>query len=1078
MGEVKQRTMFEASGFFSIRTPLLPFEELLKWGEGLEAPSALGGGDDLRRAVRSDRIRLRSRMAAALTIPAVREALSIASPDIDERLELWMRDPEGKRGRGIELALVRYFVRMAGRATPFGLFAGCSIGKTGTHTRLVLEARGAYRRHTRLDMGYLCALTDVLGVAAELKEALAYRPNSSLYHAAGRIRYIESRSQGSARTHHLVAVDETDALDRALVAARGGAQIAPIVFAVVAGDPEITPEDARQFVAELIERQILVPDLQVKVTGPEALGDLIEQLAAFPGMTHVAARLEHVRAELQQLDAGGVGAGPDRYSAVAAQLRSLPAEVEPSRLFHVDMTKPMSAASLGTAPLKEIQRGTDLLHRLSRSRQDGLSRFREAFSARYGDREVPLVEALDEEMGIGYESAHGSTAEVAPLLRDLAFPPTAAEDSATVDGRHAVLLHKLARALTLGSYEVELGPEDLKEMEAETPLPLPDAFAACVVLAATSEAAVARGDFRVVMKSISGPSGAVFLGRFCHDDETLREQVERHLRAEEALAPDAVFAEVVHLPGEEWLGNILRRPSLRKYEIPFLGLSGAPAECQIPVTDLLVSVSDGRVLLRSARLGREVIPRLTSAHYYDHPQLLGTYRFLCALQRQGVASWLAWQWGPLERSPFLPRVSAGRLILSLARWNISRSEARGLSWQGDAERFLAVQEWRSERSLPRFVGLLDGDNKLLVDLDNALCVDALLEQLMKAERAVLEELYPLPEEMLSTGPEGHYVHELIVPFVRVRQATRHRPTAGAKPRPRALRTFAPGSEWLYVKLYTGSATADQLLRELISPAAAAAIQSGAADAWFFVRYGDPDWHLRLRLHGSPEGLCGRVLPSLHAAVAPLLAGGRLWRMQLDTYEREVERYGGVEAATIAERLFHADSAAVLDIINDYQGDEGAEARWRLGLLGADLLLSDLGFDLETKRGIVANGRKALLREFRCDAAFKRQLSEKYRSERKDLELLLAQGHGRERFLERGVAALRRRSQQIEPLVDELRKYERDGLLSRPVEELAASYTHMHLNRILRSAHRAQELVIYDFLNRIYESRAIRARGEA
>ncbi len=40
---------------------------------------------------------------------------------------------------------------------------------------------------------------------------------------------------------------------------------------------------------------------------------------------------------------------------------------------------------------------------------------------------------------------------------------------------------------------------------------------------------------------------------------------------------------------------------------------------------------------------------------------------------------------------------------------------------------------------------------------------------------------------------------------------------------------------------------------------------------------------------------------------------------------------------------------------------------------------------------------------------------------------------------------------------------------------APSYLHMHANRLLRSAHGAQELVLYDFLCRLYESRAARAR---
>jgi hypothetical protein len=57
----------------------------------------------------------------------------------------------------------------------------------------------------------------------------------------------------------------------------------------------------------------------------------------------------------------------------------------------------------------------------------------------------------------------------------------------------------------------------------------------------------------------------------------------------------------------------------------------------------------------------------------------------------------------------------------------------------------------------------------------------------------------------------------------------------------------------------------------------------------------------------------------------------------------------------------------------------------------------------------------------------------------------------------------------------LRDWAAGDHLSPSLMEVAASYLHMHANRLLRSAHRAQEMVLYDFLARLYESRA--ARGQ-
>jgi lantibiotic biosynthesis protein len=130
-----------ASGFFAFRTPLLPFDELVAWGDGLQATSALHDPARLEMAFAADRGRLCDRLRTLFARTEVREALFVASPGLEEQLDRWSRDAESETGRKIERSLARYFLRMAGRATPFGLFAGCSVGEMGDTTRLIVAER-------------------------------------------------------------------------------------------------------------------------------------------------------------------------------------------------------------------------------------------------------------------------------------------------------------------------------------------------------------------------------------------------------------------------------------------------------------------------------------------------------------------------------------------------------------------------------------------------------------------------------------------------------------------------------------------------------------------------------------------------------------------------------------------------------------------------------------------------------------------------------------------------------------------------------------------------------------------------
>ena len=395
-------------------------------------------------------------------------------------------------------------------------------------------------------------------------------------------------------------------------------------------------------------------------------------------------------------------------------------------------------------------------------KEDDLSRFREAFLARYERREIPLTEALDEEIGIGFPPSDAGAAGEGPLIKGLDLPESLRETTPW-EAREKLLLRKLAQAQSNGVLEMALEERDLEELSRKDAPPPPDAFAVMASIAAASEEALSGGDFRVLWTGTDGPSGARVLGRFCQADAVLRRHVEEHLRAEEALSPDAVFAEVVHLP-EGRVGNVLLRPVLRDYEIPFLGCSGAAPDRQIPITDLFVSVADNRIVLRSALLNRRVIPRLTSAHNYSF-RGLGIYRFLGELQHQGTAS-LGWDWTPFWSAPFLPRVVVGRLVLSPARWSIGREDLKRLGDSRGAERFRAVQAWRAERGLPRLVVLSDGDNRLPIDLDNVLSVENFVHLIKDRPEASLAEMFPGPGELCARGPEGRFLHELVIPFVR------------------------------------------------------------------------------------------------------------------------------------------------------------------------------------------------------------------------------------------------------------------------------------------------------------------------
>ncbi|MEO7521813.1 MAG: thiopeptide-type bacteriocin biosynthesis protein, partial [Gemmatimonas sp.] len=559
------------------------------------------------------------------------------------------------------------------------------------------------------------------------------------------------------------------------------------------------------------------------------------------------------------------------------------------------------------------------------------------------------------------------------------------------------------------------------------------------------------------------------------DDEALHE-------------PDAVFAEIVHLPQGRF-GNFIARPRFRTYEIAFLGAGAASAEETLGLDDLFLVVRNGRLQLRSQRLAREVKPRLSNAHHpgagsYD----LAIYRFLYELQFQDV-NVMSLAVRELDLLPYSPRIMYRHLVLALARWNIEASEMHAVPQKNGQCSLESFRDWQARRGLPRYVVLEKGDNRLLLDLDNPICADILVDTIRKQPTGtVLVEQFPPPNAAPVHGPDGAHSGEFVVAMNRAhRTPQRSVEVVSSKPsalgerstlRPVPVRVgFAPGSEWVYAKLYTGHATADRLLRGSISTIVHE-LQALEPDVrWFYIRYADPDFHLRFRVHSVREEVHARLRSLLADLYTRHRGTGELHRLVLEAYEPEIDRYGGDKAIGLAEQLFAADSNATLGALeSDVLGD--ANMRWQFACAGVHRLLEDFGYPLEDRArllgGLTDSYRHAFGRHVDIQRTLRTRIAQKYRVLRPSLSLLL--GADVSSVHVDAERLLHARSLVVRRVATEYQQLERANELSRPLTVIVQSFVHMHVNRVLRSDHQRNERVLYDLLAQHY--RGSLARGRA
>lgn len=985
------------------------------------------------------------------------EAVFVASPELYQQVSNHISVKGWPLSNALFHSLVKYALRMSSRATPFGLMSGFSVGQLAESTQISFDSEQVVVRHQRLDMDCMAGLIRHINSDATIKNQLLFFPNNSRYPVGNELRYTERDDTGLSRHYFISSVSQTDYLTHLLQQTETGATLEHLACLLEqAGSPNQT---ARAFVDELVDSQLLVSELEPMLTGPSMIGRLRERLAQLQGCHSLVNRL----IQIEQLLNSTTANSRDVYSSVENLLADYTGSTVSQRLIQTDLSLNTPDNQISQNVIQTILNQVAELQNLNQSSvATQLTDFSRRFRERYDQQEIPLQLALDSDFGIGYGHSSGDQANYTPLLDSLTIPPDNSPTQFLLGPYEQLVLNKFSQALRTNESAIALTADELAPLE-ESGVPLASSFYVLGNLLSSSAANLDRGDFQFNILAAEGPSAANLLGRFCAHSPKLTSHVKRLLKREEEQQPDAIFAEIIHWPDDR-LGNILVRPVLRDYEIPYISQASVDKEHQLPLDDLLLSVqADGRLIVRSKRYGKEVVPRLSTAHNYHAG--LSTYQFLADLQRQNQGTHLGWRWGALDNQPFLPRITYKNLILSRARWTLRQHTVPTNSLNEFIEH-LAIHY-----KLPKWIAIADGDNELVLDLESLIGQQLLLDEYRRRSPLRIIEWVATPDQCWIGSENGTYVNELVIPCetrttpVPLPNQNRSSTIWGtaAPDSFSCTRSFDLGSEWLYVKLYMGVQPADDLLKTVIGPFIEQLKAQNQIELFFFIRYADPDTHLRLRFYSRRPQFYRSVLEQLYQLLAPYRQSGVIYRVQTDTYEREIERYGDNTIGD-SEQLFDADSQAILDYLKD---EISLHDRWLFALQSCDALLNNFGLSIQAKVGLLQQLQRQFLAEHRADKTLRKQLNDRYRNDRAVIDQLLSGGSSEE--LNPNAAYLQTRSRQLRAIVGRI-KASLQNTRHQPAEsQLIASYLHMSLNRLFVSQQRTHELVIYHFLTRYYES---------
>lgn len=1032
----KEEPLYSLLDYFMLRSPLMPFQVYSEMSS-LEGEQA------------------EKQLFQLMKNREIREAIYVSSPSLYHtlvKLEKFSDSP--KKNQLIKSAL-KYLIRMSTRPTPFGLCSGVEAGRIGDKTDLVIPDNGQFKKRARPDMEWLLKAISILEEEDEVLLRLQVMRNHSLYYNGTRVKLLFHTGFGQLfkdgdNYNKQPTIRFTQVVEDVFRLADKPIAFSVLVHTIKERYPQADTDTITQFIKELLKQEFLISEIRPSLMDVNPLSNLINKIIKNQIDHPILSDLQNVETLFSEYNLTTVGQGEEIFTDLKNSMKKV---TDAENLIQVDLAMNTRALTLSETVKDTVELAAETLWKLSppHSGFEHIDRYREDFVERYGTyQEVPLLTLLDEDMGLGYPATYE-------------FPPSSKSMKKTRDKftpyRTKVLLELMTRAIKDGSMEIKLTDQDIERLSGKEQMEqfepasqAPISMELYFQILAHHESDIDDGNFEMIIGGNPGSAAAgKTFGRFIDIlDDSIETKLADTSKTEQSLYKDSIFAELVYLPPAGRAANLMISKNTREYEIAVGTNSSKPAEKQIPLEDIVVGCNLESFYLKSKRLNKRIIP--VTCHMLDYSNAPNVCRFLREVALEGVRHWMPFDWGELEHSYALPGIRYKNILLSPAEWKVDPLTL-DLDQKISGKEFVDYfKKWRKEREIPRYVYQTRSDNRVLLDLENRFHLELLeydFKRLSKGQTIRITETgMKDPANLLVKNKNGDsFFAEFVFPLVKNNHITSENKLNQNKMQlkkefiPDGQRLKFPGSEWLYIKLYGMNQRVEEFLYNGFCRLAEEAKENGWADQAFFIRYIDEVPHIRIRLKGDPDLLVAKGIPSIYQWANTMKKEGLLNRMVIDTYDPEIERYGGSDLISSAETFFSKDSEAVARYLGLRRFERIDISEELFGALSVIDILE--GFSLSFIEQLNWLNDSVNYKEYKAE--FKQMKSELLRYGNTDDNWANLQKDEKGQTL---FSLMNIRKEALSIYADKVNEANRQGLLANHIDDLIGSVIHMHINRLI------------------------------
>lgn len=875
-----------------------------------------------------------------------RECILISSKNLYDTLNNFYNGKNIKKKDYFFQSIYKYLIRMSTRPTPFGLFSSINFGEyTNGETEIVLD-ESKYKKFVRPDLEWM------MGIIKKLEknsyEKLNFRLNDSIFTKGNRAFLLHSTQKEENANVGEVSIRVTNPLKDIFNFASKSISYRDLKKYMMEKYGEDKDDKIEGFIFGLIENEYLISNLRPPLTIKDQYLYLIKEVEKLDNEIELLNRLIEVKELIDNYMKTDLGNGEEKYIELYNKMISIE---KTKNVLQVDMKSSMSKNKLNLNIINDINDLMNIFLLISKSfiKSDSyFSIYKQEYIEKYGqDREIHLLEMLDNDIGIG-----------APMNYDR--PKNTKMHTTNVSNSINDVVKKYFNDKYLRAIKnktsIKIIDKEINSLELEkySYYDIPDSLEMNIIVKAKSKENISKNNFKYYLGPNLGSSHAgKSFGRFSYmmnGEEKLFEILnEKNISLKNS--DDYVSCELVYLPNDVRNANVTRNIHSSEYEIALFTNNSKEDSKRLDLSDILIGIDDNRFYVKSKSLGKKLL--ITINNMLNIQAAPNAIRFLYETSTDEINMWYNFPWSNMFTNySYIPKIEYKNFIISPEKW-ILDNKILNINKKTEFENFKEkFNEYCLEYNVPNKVYITFADNRILINLNDDKCLRILKHELNNSlSNVILSGYEDYGCNLVTDSNKYEYISELVIPLIKNNLEINNKAENTKKMNNISSsdkqRLKVPFDEWLYLKLYGTSSNADDLIAFYISEYCNEKISNKDINRYFFMRYADPDQHIRLRFNAKQEKLL-ELYPDIKSWLCSLIEGGIISRYSIESYDREIERYGGIELMNLVETLFCFDSIIVESILRQIRNGELGFNKETVGMISLIHYMEDFGLDHDTQ----------------------------------------------------------------------------------------------------------------------------------